>query len=159
MHGQGGMDLRTAVLWPTATVSGNHNRAGLSETSGDGLSTATKQWPTPTTPRPHDSENTVGVYMPTQNQIDLAAVTHEFYQNFHPDRTNSNSGEASSQRIQNSPQRPRRQLNVLFVEWMMGIPKLWTDAEAELTDFVCAETDASLTPLKSPSESSLGDLE
>jgi hypothetical protein len=29
-----------APLWPTATVNGNYNRAGLSPTSGDGLATA-----------------------------------------------------------------------------------------------------------------------
>jgi len=34
-------------LWPTPTVMGNHNRAGLSATSGDGLASAV-QWPTPT---------------------------------------------------------------------------------------------------------------
>lgn len=28
-------------------------------------------WPTPTTPRPHDSENTVGKYFPSQKQKDL----------------------------------------------------------------------------------------
>lgn len=28
-------------------------------------------WPTPTTPRPHDSENTVGKYIPSQKQKDL----------------------------------------------------------------------------------------
>ena len=36
--------------WPTPTVNGNHNRAGLSEKSGDGLATAVKQWPTPGVP-------------------------------------------------------------------------------------------------------------
>jgi len=35
-------------LWPTPTVHGNHNRKGLSPSSGDGLSTAVKNWPTPT---------------------------------------------------------------------------------------------------------------
>lgn len=34
-------------LWPTPTVNGNHNRKGLSATSGDGLATAVKMWPTP----------------------------------------------------------------------------------------------------------------
>src|SRR5262245_2417810 len=33
--------------WPTPTVTGNHNRKGLSETSGDGLATAVKKWRTP----------------------------------------------------------------------------------------------------------------
>jgi len=36
-------------LWPTATVDGLHNRVGASPTSGDGLSTAVKLWPTPST--------------------------------------------------------------------------------------------------------------
>jgi len=34
--------------WPTATVKGNHNRKGLSPTSGDGLATAAGMWGTPT---------------------------------------------------------------------------------------------------------------
>lgn len=35
-------------LWPTPTVCGNYNRKGASKTSGDGLATAVKIWPTPT---------------------------------------------------------------------------------------------------------------
>ena len=35
-------------LWPTPTVCGNYNRKGASATSGDGLATAVKMWPTPT---------------------------------------------------------------------------------------------------------------
>ena len=35
--------------WPTPTVKGDHNRAGLSPSSGDGLSTAVKDWATPRT--------------------------------------------------------------------------------------------------------------
>lgn len=34
-------------FWPTASVCGNHNRKGASENSGDGLSTAAKNWTTP----------------------------------------------------------------------------------------------------------------
>lgn len=34
-------------IWPTATATGNHNRAGLSAASGDGLGTAAQMWPTP----------------------------------------------------------------------------------------------------------------
>ena len=33
--------------WPTPTVHGNHNRKGLSKTSGDGLATAVAKYPTP----------------------------------------------------------------------------------------------------------------
>lgn len=35
-------------LWPTPTVCGNYNRKGASATSGDGLATAVKKFPTPT---------------------------------------------------------------------------------------------------------------
>lgn len=38
----------SSSAWPTATVNGNHNRAGLSENSGDGLATAALNWPIPT---------------------------------------------------------------------------------------------------------------
>ncbi len=34
-------------LWPTPTVCGNYNRKGASATSGDGLATAVRMWPTP----------------------------------------------------------------------------------------------------------------
>lgn len=33
--------------WPTPTVHGNYNRKGASATSGDGLATAVRMWPTP----------------------------------------------------------------------------------------------------------------
>jgi hypothetical protein len=36
--------------WPTPTVCGNYNRKGASTTSGDGLATAVRMWPTPTCP-------------------------------------------------------------------------------------------------------------
>lgn len=34
-------------LWPTPSVCGNYNRSGASSTSGDGLATAVRAWPTP----------------------------------------------------------------------------------------------------------------
>lgn len=36
------------VIWPTPTVHGNHNMPGASASSGWGLSSAAKLWPTPT---------------------------------------------------------------------------------------------------------------
>lgn len=38
---------KCAKMWPTPTSNGNYNRKGLSATSGDGLATAVKVWPTP----------------------------------------------------------------------------------------------------------------
>lgn len=39
--------LQARMQWPTPTVCGNHNRKGASATSGDGLATAVRTWPTP----------------------------------------------------------------------------------------------------------------
>lgn len=54
INGNGfGLTLAMAAqLWPTVSVDGLHNRVGVTETSGDGLSTAAKLW---TTPQAHDS--------------------------------------------------------------------------------------------------------
>ena len=40
--------LSARTMWPTPTVCGNYNRNGASKTSGDGLATAVRMWPTPT---------------------------------------------------------------------------------------------------------------
>jgi len=56
---QPGLRTRSANesgLWPTPTVTGNHNRKGASKNSGDGLATAVK-WATPTC---HDRKGNSG---------------------------------------------------------------------------------------------------
>ena len=40
--------LSARTIWPTPTVCGNYNRKGASATSGDGLATAVRNFPTPT---------------------------------------------------------------------------------------------------------------
>jgi len=52
--------------WPTVTEKGNHNRQGLSERSGDGLSTSVKNWGTPrvTTNGGHPTDKTGRVNPP-----------------------------------------------------------------------------------------------
>jgi hypothetical protein len=71
IHGQGGLDLATTI----------------------------KLLPTPTTPRPHDNEETAGKYYPSQNQKDLTQIGMN----------------------------PDMRLQPAFVEWMMGYPIGWTD--------------------------------
>ena len=57
-----------------------------------------EQFPTPTTPRPHDSENTAGKFIPSQKQYDLTSAVAQ------------NGG----------------QLNPTWVEWLMGFPLEWS---------------------------------
>jgi len=69
------LDLCTQVrwnhLWPTPTVCGNHNRKGLSKTSGDGLATAVKKWPTPTA---HMAKETNAPSEATRNEPRLSSL-------------------------------------------------------------------------------------
>jgi hypothetical protein len=92
--------------WPTPTVCGNYNRKGLSKTSGDGLATAVKKWPTPTV---NDSKNST--LPPSQIKHDNipGAMLRD--------------GEA-----------PGGQLNPTWVEWLMGWPLGWTDLKPSETD-------------------------
>jgi hypothetical protein len=56
--------------WPTPTVCGNYNRKGASATSGDGLATAVRMWPTPTA---HNSKETNAPSEANRNTPTLAA--------------------------------------------------------------------------------------
>jgi hypothetical protein len=108
-YAQGGASLGFAVRnWPTPTATdykgspvGQALERRRSMTRGVRLpeQVARRMVPTPTTPRPHDSANTAGKFMPNQRQHDLTAYAA------------SNGG----------------QLNPTWVEWLMGWPLGWTD--------------------------------
>jgi hypothetical protein len=72
----GGSNSRAALkkkaeqIWPTPTVCGNYNRKGASKTSGDGLATAVKKWPTPTA---HNAKETNAPSEANRNTPTLAA--------------------------------------------------------------------------------------
>jgi len=101
-----GATLTAAVkMWPTPrankvqpNMSENlaaRNKGNLEE------AVAKEMFPTPMTPRPHDTENTVGKYIESQRQKNLLhAVAKE-----------------------------GGQLNPTWVEWLMGFPLGWTDLE------------------------------
>lgn len=91
-------------LWPTPAANGNHNRAGLSATSGDGLSTAFKaaggRFPTPSArdwKSSHASEETLSANSRPLNEV-----------------VSGGSG---------------GQLNPMWVGWLQGYPLGWTSFE------------------------------
>jgi hypothetical protein len=110
------LSLDAAVkLWPTPKAS-DAVMGMTARTSGRPIEKSThlqaqvylaekKRWPTPTTPRPHDSENTAGKYMPGQRQKSLESAAA------------ANGG----------------QLNPTWVEWLMGYPLGWTELNASAT--------------------------
>jgi len=106
-YAQGGTPLSLAVKWPTPTVCGNYNRKGASATSGDGLATAVRMWPTPTSV----SGNQVG-------------------------RLDEWGGSRSRAVMKTlvTPQELGGALNPTWVEWLMGWPLGWTDLKPLGTD-------------------------
>jgi hypothetical protein len=122
-------------LWPTPTVCGNYNRKGASATSGDGLATAVKNWPTPTaslgtkggrvTPRKSREGGTL-----------IEAVSSRTFAT--PTARDWRSGKASKATMERNSRPLSEQigglLNPTWVEWLMGWPIGWTDLKPSATD-------------------------
>lgn len=94
-------------MWPTPTVSGNHNKKGASQKSGNGLATAVKMWPTPN----HRDWKDSGTSQGNRKSPNLGTMVH---------RQEQEEGGG--------------QLNPAWVEWLMGWPIGWTDLKPLETD-------------------------
>jgi len=136
--------LASKNLWPTPTVHGNNNRKGLTQKSGDGLSTSVKRqmW---ATPKAWDSRNILDplAYF-HRNSPPLSAAVHYWptpLASDHRDRGNLSSPciqrrKAKGKQISLSASVSIKsgQLNPTWVEWLMGWPLGWTDLEPLETD-------------------------
>lgn len=91
------ISVTASGLWPTITVCGNYNRKGLSKTSGDGLATAVRNWPTPNA----GSRNWGG--------------------------SMQEWGGSGNWVRKDMPELATGPLNPEWVEWLMGWPIGWTD--------------------------------
>lgn len=97
-------------IWPTPTVCENYNRKGASPTSGDGLATAVRKFPTPTVAMRKGSSR--------------GALTRKAGKSRENDRLDyAIEGDASDGR-----------LNPEWVEWLMGWPIGWTALQPLETD-------------------------
>lgn len=100
-------------VWPTPTVSGNHNRKGVSQTSGDGLMTAVRQaepkFPTPTVAASKGSSPGSLTRKDGRSRVN-DRLDH---------RVMAEHGGS---------------LNPTWVEWLMGWPLGWTDLNASAMD-------------------------
>lgn len=100
-NGRGWTLGQVAQRFPTPTVNGNYNRKGASPTSGDGLATFVKKFPTPVA---SDSKGGAGRAKGRLGGDNLRTAVADL----------EGSGT----------------LNPLWVEWLMGFPPGWTDCEA-----------------------------
>lgn len=104
------VNLSQCVNWPTPTECGNYNRKGASATSGDGLATAVRMYPTPT------ANDYKGAGPTTKYTNGKGKVC---------DRTNMRLDYAIY------ATNPKGQLNADWVEILMGLPIGWTDIDCE----------------------------
>lgn len=125
-----------AGLWPTITVCGNHNQPGSSKNAGWGLSSAVKQWPTPTA-----TESSGGAQSPEKrkaggHQVRLRDAVHTWptpvasmAKGSSPASLTRKSGaDRSNDRLDHAVMASDGgQLNPEWVEWLMGWPIGWTE--------------------------------
>ena len=134
--------------WPTPTVHGNYNQKGMSKTSGDGLATAVKMWPTPTV---QDSDKATKK-MRDNHQNNLTAIV--FDQEMLPTPTTRDwKGGYKENALTRKDGKSRRfdalpnaaiggvgvdivsgHLNPDWVEWLMGVPTGWTGLDSWETE-------------------------
>jgi DNA (cytosine-5)-methyltransferase 1 len=142
------MRLSQAVhMWPTPTVSGNHNRKGASKHSGDGLATAVATWPTPTANEWKSGKTTETtaaknsrplrekVLWRTPNASDANKWSNQSLQE------RRSKGQQVRLNTQVAPEGVNGgSLNPTWVEWLMGWPLGWTDLKPlETAKCPCAQ--------------------
>lgn len=143
-------------FWPTATVCGNHNRKGLSATSGDGLATFVEKFPTATPyghqkglgdtqrprpslesmarhnlwPTPRASDGEKGGPNQRSSRVDLALPAAVVQWHTPNARDHKDCGEntdyGSDRMTRKLAGRVGGSLNPTWVEWLMGYPSEWT---------------------------------
>ena len=89
--------------WATPTLCGNNNRKGVSKTSGDGLATQVKMWPTPTA------------------------------RDWRSDKGKKTDVDQYGKRGKPLTRVIGGQLNPTWVEWLLGLPTGWTDLNCSAT--------------------------
>lgn len=128
-----------ARTWPTPTVFGNYNRKGATDTSGDGLATAVKMWPTPlATDGANGGPNQRG----GKGDLRLSSAVHRLPTprsrdwkdsgSVPPSRMDDPGKDSLGQFVASSD--PGGSLNPTWVEWLMGWPIGWTDCDASAMD-------------------------
>jgi hypothetical protein len=136
-------------LWATPTIKGNYNRKGLSKTSGDGLATQVRMWPTPMVPNGgrtlhHVTEwrGNTAYHNGRKVQVNLRHAVRMWPT---PNAGDYKAGMSNSpNRQQSSLPRSvgiaegkssgrRGGLNPTWVEWLMGFPMEWTALKVSAT--------------------------
>lgn len=122
-------------LWPTPTVCGNHNQPGASKSAGWGLSSAAKQWTTPSasdarrggriTDAMTGSSLAQQVNTPARWPTPTASASKGSSRGA---LTRKSGASRANDRIDHAVMASDGgQLNPMWVEWLMGWPIGWTE--------------------------------
>lgn len=128
-------------LWPTPTVNGNNNRAGLSDKSGNGLATAVRMWATPNTmdSLPQRSDGATekmragarkGRTMPSNLREQVDERTMSAWRTPSARDYRSGSPRKEGQQI-NLNDQAGGQLNPDWIEQLMNFPEGWTNPDVD----------------------------
>jgi len=115
------------ATWPTPTVSGNTNRQGVSQKSGDGLRTAVNRWPTPCSADSGRNGQRGDLHASlhgTGRQKRFPTPASRDYR--HPNKK-PYSERGGGKKGEQLPNAVGGALNPTWVEWLMGWPLGWTD--------------------------------
>lgn len=125
-----------AGLWPTITVCGNRNQPGISKNAGWGLSSAVKQWPTPSATEASGGAQSLEKRRAGGHQVRLRDAVHTWptpvasmAKGSSPAALTRKSGaDRSNDRLDHAVMASDGgQLNPEWVEWLMGWPIGWTE--------------------------------
>lgn len=152
-NSRGEPKLSAQVLFPTPTVKGNHNRKGLSKSSGDGLATFVRMWPTPlSTDGAHGGRVSPRKARNGGNLVE-AVSAHLFAT---PTARDWRSGKASPETMAGNSRPLSEQiggtLNPTWVEWLMGFPLGWTASNPSATPSSIKSPNSSAAPSRKRKE-------
>ena len=127
--------LRTSAkesgLWPTPTENGNHNQKGMSKKSGNGLSTAVKNFPTPSASMMTMADMEQARYAGNDPKRPTYQEAKEIFPT--PGTFMIPSKRTKADRYKKKHGGPNLaesqggSLNPAWVDWLMGYPVGWTD--------------------------------
>lgn len=124
-NSRGEPKLSAQVMIPTPTVCGNYNRKGASKTSGDGLATYAKMFPTP---RASDADKNQRTQEGVEREVARKGGPQDLIQAVRtwPTQTKSDGigglGCSGREGEENLRTAVNGQLNPPWVEWLMGWP-------------------------------------
>jgi len=155
-----------STSWPTPSVHGNHNAPGAGEKSGTGLSTAVKQWPTPSVANASGGQTSRGG--DRKGELLLSGMVRMYptpraseYKDCGP--VGSKSQKHMDDRFYlcaavKDPKRDDAMLNPDWVCWLMGVPIGWVSLYGTSNEILSWENEPDIPRVTTESEDRIDEV-